>query len=193
MDPEIGTIIFFMSHDHSRSWSLIMEKYEPRSFILNPQKYEPRSLMSDRRSFPITIKNISAFKIAFLAPKFPIFLQNVSVMEQSGSQDWGKYILDKNFKRELCWTCKFFPQKNTFLISNGWFWWLSCDRPWSAIIYIHWQNHEPQSLTIMIDRIKKIWATITHDRQMIVNDRRSRSDHPISASMDGIWNFQNFA
>ena len=109
-----------------------------------------------------------------------IFLQKIPVMEQSGSQDWGKYILDKNFKRELCWTCKHFPKKHTFLISNGWFWWLSCDRPWSAIIYIHWQNHEPRSLTIMIDSIKKIWATITHDRQMIVNDRRSRSDRPIS-------------
>ena len=53
-----------------------MEKYEPRSFILNPQKYEPRSLMSDRRSFPITIKKISELKIAFLGPKFPVQIPN---------------------------------------------------------------------------------------------------------------------
>ena len=90
-----------------------MEKYEPRSFILNPQKYEPRSLMSDRRSFPITIKNISALKIAFLGPKFPIFLQNVSVMEQSGffgSQDWGKIYWIRISKGN-------YP-KNTFLMVN---------------------------------------------------------------------------
>ena len=31
---EIGTIIFFMSHDHSRSWSLGSTKYEPRSLMI---------------------------------------------------------------------------------------------------------------------------------------------------------------
>ena len=36
---------------------------------------------------------------------------------------------------------------------------------WSAITYDHWQNHEPRSLTIMIVRVKQIWATFTHDRQ----------------------------
>ena len=36
---------------------------------------------------------------------------------------------------------------------------------WSAITYDHWQNHEPGSLTIMIARVKQIWATFTHDRQ----------------------------
>jgi hypothetical protein len=45
---------------------VIMEKYEPRSLILNPQKNEPRSLMSDWRSFPITInKKILSLKLHF--------------------------------------------------------------------------------------------------------------------------------
>ena len=166
---EIGTIIFFMSHDHSRSWSLIMEKYDPRSFILNPQKYEPRSLMSDRRSFPITIKKISELKIAFLGPKFPIISSEIFsggtiwFFFYSQGQEWGKIYWVRISKGN-------YPKKH---ISNGQFWWLSRDQPWSAIIYVHWQNHEPRSLTIMIAGIKKIWATITHDRQMIVNDCRS--------------------
>ena len=71
-----------------------MEKYEPRSFILNPQKYEPRSLMSDRRSFPITIKKISELKIAFLGPKFPIISSEIfsggTIWVFFGSQEWGK-------------------------------------------------------------------------------------------------------
>ena len=80
---------------------------------------------------------------------------------------------NKIWKREI----EMYNQTFTIWVLDFGIFCKNCDR---RSFYDHSQKGEPRSLTIMIADLEEKWATITHDRWMIGNDRRSRSDHGIS-------------
>ena len=100
-------------------------------------------------------------KLHFYAPNSQYFFKKFQWWNNLALKIGGNIYWIRISKGNYVGLANIFP-KNTFLISNGWFWWLSCDRPWSAIIYVHWQNHEPRSWSL---GSKKIWATFAHDRE----------------------------
>ena len=154
-----------MSHDHSRSWSFYLVKYEPRSLT-----FSSRSLANHNKNYVIgqniCLKWMQNRNICFYILNWNGNLFLVKLLEEIGMGSYFQAYFWQILahKMNLKWTKK-----------------------WTEL----GQKYEPRSLTFVNEKSPKIWARFTNWTELNVNERRSRSFFSISV-YNWIWHKFNF-